>query len=268
MAEPPTGLIRPRLLDAAMGTRLIARGLDLRRDDPSAWNLMHPEIVLAIHRLDALAGADALTTNTFGANGLRFDSVHQLETILRAGVRLAREAIGTDRLVLGDMGPVGAPGVSRRYEAVTLIDAGADALLLETFTPDEAEATLKELRPHVDRPILISLFDWPDDPGPIARRLVDRGASAIGVNCRVGIAGVLPTLSRIGAEVTVPLLARPSACLPGEPIESPGSFAAGLPACVALGVRWIGGCCGSDEAHIAALRNKIDAAFPLVGSLV
>jgi 5-methyltetrahydrofolate--homocysteine methyltransferase len=56
------------VLDAGMGTRLLGRGLDLRRDDPRLWNLDRPDEVLAAHRLDAGAGSNACLTNTFGAN--------------------------------------------------------------------------------------------------------------------------------------------------------------------------------------------------------
>ena len=59
---------RPIVMDGAMGTRLIERGLDLRHDDPALWNRTHPEIVSAIHARDVAAGAEAIVTNTFGAN--------------------------------------------------------------------------------------------------------------------------------------------------------------------------------------------------------
>ena len=58
----------PVVLDAALGTRLLALGLDLATDDPALWNLSHPESVADLHRRDVGAGADALLTNTFGAN--------------------------------------------------------------------------------------------------------------------------------------------------------------------------------------------------------
>src|SRR3954453_4253877 len=58
----------PLVLDAAMGTRLIARGLDLLGDDPALWNLSHPGVVRELHARDVAAGSDAVVTNTFGAN--------------------------------------------------------------------------------------------------------------------------------------------------------------------------------------------------------
>src|SRR5829696_8699488 len=92
----------PLLLDAAMGTRLMARGLDLAHDDPCLWNLDRPDEVLDIHRRDLRAGSDAVLTNTFGANRLslrRLGRSDQVAAINHRAVELARQAAGPDRLV-------------------------------------------------------------------------------------------------------------------------------------------------------------------------
>src|SRR5438034_11275166 len=86
---------RPFLLDGAMGTELIARGLRVREECPEAWNLDRPDDVRAVHAAYIAAGADAVHTNTFGGTRprlTRFGKQDQLRPILLAAVRLAREA--------------------------------------------------------------------------------------------------------------------------------------------------------------------------------
>ena len=93
----------PLVLDAGMGTRLLEAGLDLQIDDPTLWCLSHPEKVVAIHRRDVASGAQAILTNTFGANRAwlaRFGQVGNLGPINRRAVHLARTAAGSNRFVL------------------------------------------------------------------------------------------------------------------------------------------------------------------------
>jgi 5-methyltetrahydrofolate--homocysteine methyltransferase len=255
---------RPILLDAAMGTRLIARGLDLARDDPALWVIDHPEAVLAIHRLDSEAGAEAVLTNTFGANRAwldRFGRGGQARTINHRAVEIARLATGPDRYLIGSIGPAASDHPDALLEqAEALLEAGVDALLLETYRLDQAEAALDRLR-DLPLPILASLFDWPDPIDESAHRLIDRGAFAIGANCQTGMTPALALARRLRAAVDHPLLIKPSAGLPGSPLEPPEAFGAAVPELLALGVRLIGGCCGTTEAHVAALREAIDRAI-------
>lgn len=254
---------RPLVLDAAMGTRLLARGLDLAVDDPCLWNLARPDDVLDLHRRDAEAGADVLLTNTFGASPAALDRLGRagdFGAINRRAAELARLAAGPGRLVLGSIGPVGhdRPGSTRR-QAEALAEAGVDGLLLETHTPDQALRQLREhLRDGPAVPRLVSLGP-PGDPDPdAARALLDLGAVALGWNCLDGMPPTLDALARLAA--AVPRLAQPSAGLPGRPPATPDSFADAVPRLLALGARLIGGCCGTTEAHVAALRRAVDEA--------
>ncbi len=258
----------PILLDAAMGTRLIARGLDLARDDPAAWAVDRPDDVLDLHRRDLAAGADAILTDTFGASrpGLaRLGRGGQAAAINRAAAALARRAAGPDRLVLGSIGPAASDDPAALVDqARALIEAGVDALLLETHTIDQAERALTLLGPLSARPILASLHAWPDS-GPVAvadaaRRLEAAGAAAIGANCLIGMATALGLARRLRDASDLPLLFKPAAGLPGSPPEPPEAFEAAVADLLALGVRLLGGCCGTTEAHVAALRRGIDAA--------
>ena len=167
-------LERRLVADGAMGTELMAAGLEAGGCG-EAWNLSHPDRVLAIHRRYAEAGADCIITNTFGGSRImlaRHGHAAEVAAINRAGVRLVREAFaaaGREGWVLGDLGPLGAilepwgelPEAAARaaYEeqAAALVEGGADALILETQT------SLEELGLGIDffttgtmRPSLVS----------------------------------------------------------------------------------------------------------------
>ena len=140
---------RPLLGDGAMGTQLMIAGLE-QGNCGEAWNLTHPERVLAIQQRYAEAGSDCILTNTFGGSRImlnRHSQAGRVVEINRAGVRIAREAFGGKRgFVIGDMGPFG--GLLEPYgdfteeqvrsafneQARALVDAGADAIIVETLS--------------------------------------------------------------------------------------------------------------------------------------
>jgi methionine synthase I (cobalamin-dependent) len=262
----------PLILDAAMGTRLCARGLDLRADDPSLWNLSHPEEVLDVHQRDVAAGSQVLFTNTFGANkswlaNPRFHRASPgrspwVEAINRRAVALARQAAGSERFVVGSIGPAAAEqaGVACAQAAV-LMNAGVDALVFETYRAATAERVLREVKPFVGSsiPILVSLWEWPEPLDATARRLLDLGAAVLGMNCQHGQDAARSFAERLTRVVSCPLLVKPSALAPARQAagmssrSSPESFAAAVPRLLERNVRLLGGCCGTTEAHIAAL---------------
>jgi methionine synthase I (cobalamin-dependent) len=247
------------LLDAAMGTRLIAAGLDLATEDPSAWSLDRPETVLDIHRRDLAAGSDAILTNTFGANRAwlaRYGLADRAPEINREAARLARLAAGPDRLVLGSIGPTasGDPDALRE-QSDALTHGGVDALILETHRLDQALAALGSLASPASLPILASLYQWPEPIPRAARALAEAGASAIGVNCVTGMEQVVRIARELHDGCDRPLLIKPS---PGG--ASPAQFARAIPDLLDLGVRLIGGCCGSDETYIAAMKRRLSNA--------
>ncbi len=249
----------PLVLDAAMGTRLIARGLDLAGDDPALWNLSHPEVVRELHGRDVAAGSDAVVTNTFGANRCwlaRYGRAGDVTAINRRAVELARAAAGPGRFVVGSIGPTAsrAPDASRE-QAEALAVSGVDALLFETHSLEHAERALDQVGGTVSLPLLVCLLDWPRSPAEPARRLADLGAAALGANCQHGMEPVLHLAEALHRVTDLPLILKPGAGLPGEPPASPESFARAVSTLEALGARLIGGCCGTTEAHVAALRS-------------
>jgi methionine synthase I (cobalamin-dependent) len=259
------------LLDAAMGTRLIAAGLRLgprgKGGDACLWNLTHPASVLAIHQSDAAAGAEVLLTNTFGANRRWLARVAgsataaQVVEINRAAVALARQAAGAgpgaDRFVVGDIGPSGAGGDAVE-QAALLVGLGVDGLLLETHRLDQAEDTLEALdRAGVCRgrvPLLVSLLDWPEPPERALERLAGLRAEAVGVNCQDGMDAALRFAERLRPATRLPLIVMPAAGPPGR-CASPRSFARAVPRLRALAPVAVGGCCGTRSAHLAAVRT-------------
>jgi len=267
------------LLDAAMGTRLVEAGLRLSEsgnggDDPCLWNLSHPTLVEEVHRRDVAAGAEVLLTNTFGANRgwlARFGaSADSLNEINRGAVALARRAAetaiaGRSVFVVGDLGPTAAEYRSAGEQAAILIDARVDALLFETHRIDQAVAALAEVAATVRGrvPLLVSLIAGPHGelPGAAIKRLVDLGAEAVGVNCQDGIESSLELAESLREVLgpSRPLIVKPAAGTETgarrRPADTPETFAQAVPRLRALAPLLAGGCCGTNEAHLAALRT-------------
>ncbi len=238
-------------------------------DDPALWNLSRPGDVLAIHRRDVAAGSGAILTNTFGANRFwlrEFGRAGAVESINRRAVELARGAAGPGRFVFGDLGPTAAHGEGAAAEqAAILVDAGVDALIFETYRFSEVEAVLREVSRSLAAPIplLVSLWEWPDPVGPAARRLLDLGAAVIGMNCQAGIEAAVAFAERLDGQLRCPLLVKPSAGTPSRPDDDPGSFAAAVPGLLDRNVRLLGGCCGTSDAHVAALAAACARVDPI-----
>ncbi len=287
-------LERRLVCDGAMGTQLMAAGLEAGSCG-EAWNLEHPERVLAIHRGYADAGADCLLTNTFGASRVmltRHGREADLVAINRAGVRLAREALGArEGWVIGDVGPLGAilepygdlPADRARaaYEeqAAALMDAGADAIIIETQTSlEELGLGIDAARAAGAPTVIASLtYDRSADgtfyvtmmgvlPDRAARFAEERGAHVVGVNCGTGVdmAGVASVVRSYRGESDLPILAQPNA---GNPVlregravylQSAEEMAGGVPGVLAEGANIVGSCCGSTPAHTAAIRRVVD----------
>jgi 5-methyltetrahydrofolate--homocysteine methyltransferase len=251
----------PLVLDAGMGGRLVRAGLDLRTDDPALWCLSQPDQVVAVHRRDVISGAGAILTNTFGANRswlARFGQVGSVGRINRRAVELARGVAGDSRFVIGTVGPTArAERGAAAEQAAILVEEGVDAVLLETFRYPEVETVLAEVSPVVPAavPVFVSLWEWPEHPFAAAERLVDRGAAVLGLNCRPGAREAVAFALRLGRAARVPLLVKPGAGPRAEAVMSPEELAAAVPELLEQNVRLIGGCCGTDERHVAAVAD-------------
>jgi 5-methyltetrahydrofolate--homocysteine methyltransferase len=280
----------PILADGAMGTMLFEAGLT-SGDAPERWNVDRPDVVRGIQRAYREAGARILLTNTFGGNRFRL-ALHGLEgrvaELNRAAVRLAAEAArgpGPRVLVAGDVGPSGAIlaplGDLAREDAVAgfaeqaaaLAGGGVDLFWVETMSAlEEVEAALEGLRraaPHV--PVVVTMsFDTHGhtmmgvSPERAAKELPALGAAAVGGNCGLGPAELLPAIAAMRAAAPAAVLvAKPNAGLPelvdGRPVfaGSPAEMAAHAQRFVAAGARIVGGCCGSTPAHVRAMAAAL-----------
>ena len=139
--------VRRLYCDGGMGSLLQAAGL-AAGELPERWNISHPEVITDVHRKYLAAGADIMTTNTFGANRLKYDKDGELKAIVEAAIANARKAVeeaGRGYVAL-DLGPTGKllkplgdlpfeTAVSLYKEVVSIgAAAGADLVLIETMS--------------------------------------------------------------------------------------------------------------------------------------
>ncbi|MFP4321001.1 MAG: bifunctional homocysteine S-methyltransferase/methylenetetrahydrofolate reductase [Anaerolineales bacterium] len=284
----------PLLLDGAMGTSLHQTGLRLG-SCLEALCLSDPAIVADVHRRYIEAGADVIETNTFNANDYRlrpYGHERQVMDINEAAVEIALETRhklnrDDDLYILGSVGPLGvwiAPigrmSESNAYKAfrkqiATLIHAGVDGIMLETFSDlNELRIAIQVARDvKADIPLVASMTFTRDDrtvlgdaPAAVAEQFIDLGADVVGVNCSTGPAQLL----RIAAAMRQVLppekffAVMPNAGIPQQSASrisypaSPDYFGEYALAYDELGVSLMGGCCGTTPAHIHAMRDALD----------
>src|SRR5262245_32244222 len=285
----------PILADGAMGTMLFQQGVSFDQCFDEL-NLSNPSRVEAVHRAYLAAGADLIETNTFGANPVRLSSQgleDKCRIIARQGVkvaRAAREIVGVDALVAGSIGPLGKPlapfgqisvADAERYfteAAEGLLEGGCDAFVLETFQElQEILAALRAVRRvSVNLPVVAQMTFGLDGktlyghtPTQVVTALKEAGADVVGLNCGVGPQPTLEVLEElVQAARGTPVSAMPNAGLPQFVdgrflyLASAEYFAEFAARAVALGVRLVGGCCGTTPAHIAAMRARLTSHVP------
>ena len=280
---------RARVGDGAMGAALYTGGVGVRRsfDD---LNRSDPERVRGIHAAHVASGAEVVTTNTFGANRIklaRYGLASEAAAINAAGVRVAREAAGPKALVFGSMGPTGIEVrlsdervreqvlAAFREQARALVEAGVDAVQIETFTGVGecrlAIEAVREVAPDIGLAALVTLTERGVTPlgvgaGAAARSLLEAGADAVGSNCGVGPDSSFTALKRMREAVDAPLIAQPNAGIPATVDgrflypSSPDYVAHYAKRYLRLGVSLIGGCCGTGPEHVAAIAGVVRAA--------
>jgi len=276
----------PVLTDGAWGTQLQAQGLG-SGECPDGWNLTHPERVEAVARAYVAAGSRVILTNTFGANRLRLEGhglENQVAAINRAGVAISKRAAGTQALVFASLGPCGKMLMSGDVsedllrtvyaeQAAAMAEAGADGIVVETMSElDEARIALAAAR-ATGLPVAVSMvFDSGKDkdrtmmgvtPEKAAAELAAAGADIIGANCGQGIAGYVKVCQRLRQGTDRPLWIKANAGLP-EMVDgratyktTPEEFASYLPALLAAGAQFIGGCCGTSPDFIRAVKARL-----------
>lgn len=270
--------------DGAMGTMLHLAGLT--DGAPERWNVERPEVVSSIHRAYVEAGSDFVSTNTFGGtrNRLQLDGLADRAFELNeAGARLAREAAG-ERLVAGSIGPTGElmeplgtltmDGARRSFadQARALKAGGADFALIETMSAlEEVQAAIDGAR-EAGLPTVVTMsFDthfrtmMGVKPVSALETIAGWGVVVIGANCGNGPAEIERVMTEMSHAIPegVVLMAKSNAGMPrwkddrityGGTPEVMADYARTM---ASLGVRIIGGCCGSTPEHIAAMRAAV-----------
>lgn len=274
------------ILDGAMGTMLQERGLQPGQS-PEELNLTMPEVVASVHRDYIEAGADIIVTNTFG--GTRFKLAHyglenRLIEINTRAVEIARKAAGAKAYVGASIGPTGQfveplgevsfdqMKEAFREQAEALVTAGADLITLETFLDiKECRAAVIAIREVSATIPVIAMLTFDDNgrsvlgtpPEAAAITLAAAGADIVGSNCGLGVDGIYDILCRMRQVTDLPLISQANAGLPqlvGDRTVFPGTpdeMVAYHERMIALGVRIIGGCCGTTPAHIRAMKQAL-----------
>ena len=277
---------RVLVLDGAMGTMLQERGLKAGQS-PEEMNLTAPEVVAGVHRAYLDAGADIIVTNTFGGTRAKLEHYgleDQLARINAEAVRIAREVAGEKAYVAGSIGPTGRfvePVGDMSFDeaaalfseqARALIDAGCDLISLETFLDiKEIRAAVIAIRElSADIPVIAmltfeekgrSVLGSPPEAAAITLEAV--GASMIGSNCGLGVDGIYEILRAMRRVTALPLISQANAGLPvlrdGVTVfpGTPQEMTAYHDRLIELGVRVIGGCCGTTPAHIGAMKEGL-----------
>ena len=286
--------LRPLLGDGAMGTQLMLAGLE-QGNCGEAWNLTHPERVLAIQRRYAEAGSDCILTNTFGGSRLmlnRHGNGREAAAINRAGVEIARQAFNVRAgYVIGDIGPFG--GLMEPYgdfseadvraafteQAKALVDAGADAIIIETQTSLEELLLGIEAAKEAGAACIIGSLAYDVtldgstfrtmmgvDPERAAEFMQEHGADIAALNCGTGMdmERARQAVERYRAVCDLPVMAQPNAGLPKlinmkvVYDETPEQMVTGVEPLLRAGASIIGSCCGSTPEHIRAFRAAMD----------
>jgi methionine synthase I (cobalamin-dependent)/5,10-methylenetetrahydrofolate reductase len=279
------------VFDGGTGTYLYDKGVYINRCFEEL-NLTNPELVTEVHRDYINAGADVIETNTFGAN--RYSLVSQgLETkvydINFKGAQLAKSAAKDTVFVAGAIGPLGIqiePLGRLSYDEAKdafveqvkgLIDGGADLIIFETFSiVEELVQGVRAVRElNTDIPIIAQVTINNEGnllSGETLERFVEmiskQSVDVIGMNCSEGPKQMLDALEHLRELTTLPLSVQPNAGLPQNIggrnlyMTSPEYMAEYAKRFIQTGASIVGGCCGTNPAHIKAIRRAVQALQP------
>ena len=263
-------------------------------------NSTEPEAVFRVHQSYIQAGAQIIETNTFGANRFKLaplglgDEVQRLNS---RGVKIAREArdaASSEVLVAGSMGPLGL-GVQSRHpepeeikeifyeQALALEERGVDLYILETFTYiEELLIAIDAIRSFSGLPIIAQLTYSEEGttygdlrPAAAAEQIKQKNVQVVGANCTLGPQALLPILQELAGVADLRVSGMPNAGFPKRegdrivyPKSSPEYFALFAREAAAMGVRILGGCCGTTPAHIQAMAEAVKSLRPVKAATV
>ena len=291
MSDPLSVLLkdRPFLMDGAVGTELmkIVPNLGLA---PEAVNLEYPEAVQAVHRSYFEAGADAVTTNSFGANPIKLAAAGldgRARELAAAAARLAVEVRPAGRFVAGDIGPTGKflkpqGNITEReveeafaVQAEGLAEGGADFILIETmFDLREAVCAVRGARRGAPGLSVLASLTFNrtgrgfftlmgDSLAKCTQALEAENLTAFGANCTLSSGDMADLIAEWKPMTETPLIAQANS---GKPEISDGrivydqtedEFLKAVPRLIANGARIIGGCCGTTPSYIRRMAALV-----------
>jgi 5-methyltetrahydrofolate--homocysteine methyltransferase len=277
--------------DGALGTMLMQRGLKFG-DPPEAFNLSRPQVLEEIASLYLEAGAEIITTNTFGASPLRLQQYaleKDTEAINRSAVEAVRRVAGNNAYISGSVGPSGkmlkplgnaeseAISASYRRQISALLEAGIDLVCIETMIDlNEAALAIQAARSLDSRIPIMATVTFNSTPQGFfmitgasikdaAAALETAGADIIGSNCGEGATQMAGIAREFCRHAHRPIAIQSNAGLPTRSesglvySETPEFVAEKAVELMEFGVQIIGGCCGTTPDHIRAIRKTVDA---------
>lgn len=273
------------VLDGAMGTELVKKKAPMGKI-PEELNITNPDIIKEVHTSYLEAGAGLIYTCSFGANAYKCkESEYTVSELVSASVKNAKEAalpynayVGLSMGTIGDiLEPFGNLKFDTAYDiykemVVAGEKAGADCLVFETQTDLlEVKAGVLAAKENTKLPILVTMTFEKNgrtftgtQAEAMAITLESLGVSAVGVNCSLGPAELLPIVEKIRKVSKLPIIVKPNAGLPdpktGEYDLSPSEFARQMIPFLELGVSMVGGCCGTNPEFIKEL-SKVAAGY-------
>ncbi len=269
------------LFDGAMGT-VLQKHTHSKGEMPELLNITDPALITEIHTSYVSAGADVITTNTFGANAYKMGSEYNVPEIVTAAVNNAK-ASGAKYIAL-DVGPTGAilepfgdmsfeSAYDIFYEQISAgVKAGVDCIIIETMSDLlEAKAAVIAAKDCCSLPVIATMTYNEDgrtflgtDAITATITLCSLGVSAVGANCSIGPYDMIDIVSDILDYSTTPVIVQANAGMP-EVIEGVVSFPANaaqyndfIKTIINMGVTVLGGCCGTTPEYTDLMRNTID----------
>ena len=221
------------IFDGGMGTQLQENGL-AAGEAPEVFLLKNPEKVKKIHTLYKEAGADALTSCTFGANRLKMaNTPYTTEQVIKCALETAKKAAGDSIFVGLDIGPIGEMvepiGTLKKDEAYDIFKEqavlgekyGADFIIIETMTDlTEAKLAVLAAKENTSLPVVCTMsFEEGGRTftGCLASAMaltLSNLADAVGINCSLGPAEILPIAKTLLKYTDLPVVIQPNAGLP------------------------------------------------------
>lgn len=275
------------ILDGATGTEYQAAGLQLGQR-PETLCFTNPELVKSVHRRYIAAGSNIIYANTFQANGHKLAGTgYEVGPVVHRAIELAKEAAAdTGTLVALDIGPIGEllePLGSLKFDDAYALyremllageEAGADLVVFETFTDlYDAKAAVLAAKENTSLPILITLTFEANrrtftgtTVASMALTMEGLGVDAMGINCSLGPKEIFPIIQEMAQWTSLPIVVKANAGLPDPATNlytiTPEEFADELIPYTEIGVRIMGGCCGTTPDFIRAVAKMLSEHEP------